>query len=128
MRDWNKIKAGLEWGLFYGIVTWLVFTALTNKTPALGIWGMILSRLIIGVLAAVVVWEKPWWIRGLTWGLAGHLPLGVLSLIPLGRIWDQFFFGWTQSWILMLITALIMGVLTELSMIHREKSEAAIRS
>lgn len=128
MKDWRKIKSGAEWGLFYGIITWLAFTALTNHIPALGIWGMIVSRIVIGVLSAWLIWDKAWWLRGLVWGVAGHVPFALLALIPLGGAYRSFFFGWHQGWVLMLVTGLIIGVLVELSMRHYDKQEAKASS
>lgn len=122
-KDWQKLKSGLEWGLFYGIVTWLAFTAMTNKIPALAIWGMIVSRSAMGVLAAGVIWEKPLWMRALTWAAIGHVPFALLALLSLGGVWDRFFFGWKTGGPLMIVSALIIAVLVELSMRHRDKNE-----
>jgi len=124
-KEWPRLKSGLEWGLFYGIVTWLAFTAITNKIPALAIWGMILSRTLMGALAAGVVWEKPLWMRGVIWGVVGYVPFQLLALLPLGTLWNRFFFGWQTGTLLILITGLIIGILIELSMRHRDRQEAA---
>lgn len=122
MTDWKKLKsAALEWGLFFGIVNWLLATAITNDFTSAAVWGIIISRVITGVLVAVLPWNTIRWLRGAVYGLAVNLAFAALSLLPLG----SFFSSWQIGFTLMLITGIAAGILLEIAMRHREKQTAA---
>lgn len=121
MIDWKKMKsAALEWGLFFGIVTWLFSTAITNDYTSAAVWGMIVSRIVMGAVTAMVAWSVPWWIRGAVTGLGINLIFAALSRLPLGSFFD----GWRVGLTLMLVTGILAGILLELAMLHREKQLA----
>ena len=125
MIDWKKIKsAALEWGLFFGVVTWLFATAITNEMSAATVWGMVISRMLTGVIIAVISWETAWWIRGAVIGAGVNIFFWILSVLPLGSFFD----GWQIGLSLMLVTGVISGVLLELAMKHRDKQLAAMES
>ncbi|MBN2416158.1 hypothetical protein JXO52_09965 [bacterium] len=122
MIDWKKMKsAALEWGLFFGIVTWLFATAITNEFTSAAVWGMIISRVVMGAVTAVIAWTVPWWIRGAVTGIGVNLLFAALSALPSGSFFD----GWRVGFTLMLVTGIVAGILLELAMLHREKQLAA---
>jgi len=125
MLDWKKIKfAALEYGLFFGILSWLFATAITNEMTSANVWGIILSRILTGVLVAALNWEITWWIRGAIFGAAVNTLFWLLSLLPLG----PFFAGWRIGFSLIMISGIIFGILLELAVKHREKQLAALQS
>jgi len=125
MIDWKKIKsAALEWGLFFGIITWLFATAITNEFTSAAVWGMIVSRILMGAVTALIAWDIPWWIRGAVTGLGVNLLFTGISYLPSGSFFD----GWRIGLPLMLITGILAGILLELAMLHREKQLAAQQS
>ena len=120
MVHWKRVKSATEWGFFFGVVTWLLATGITNKIPTIGIWGIILSRTLMGFVIGYIRWEFPWWARGLIVGGALNIILSVIVKIPLGDFIQRIGFGWIRGFWLMLITGLVFGVLTELALRHRE--------
>ena len=121
MNLWSRIKCSLEWGLFYGIVTWLLTTTITNDIPAIGIWAMIISRMGTGVLLVLIPLSARKWISGAVWGAGVNCAFGLLALLPAGGGYDSFFFGWQRGFLLVLISGIIMGGLIEHAVRHREK-------
>ncbi|HHS12157.1 MAG TPA: hypothetical protein ENN03_00135 [bacterium] len=110
--NWKRVKSASGWGFFYGIVSWVIFTGITNQTPAIGVWVIILSRTLVGFLQGFWEWKSPW-IRGAALGLALNLLLGGLALAPLGSFFHQLLFAWWRGFWLMLITGVLSGLLTE---------------
>ena len=90
MIQWKRVKSATEWGFFFGVISWLLATGISNKMPAWGVWGIILSRTLMGFIIGIVRWEFVWWLRGLILGAAVSLPLAfVLRFLGVG--WGQGF-------------------------------------
>jgi hypothetical protein len=115
--DWKKIISACEWGLFFGIVTWLMATGITNDITSAGVWGIIFSRILTGLVIATVPLRLTWWIRGIIWGTAVNLFFVLLVRLPLG----DFTFGWKIGWHLMVVSGAAIGVLLEIALRYREK-------
>ena len=128
MVHWKRVKSATEWGFFFGIVTWLLATGITNDIPAIGIWGIILSRTLMGFIIGYIRWEYAWWARGLIIGGALNIVLSVIVKIPLGDFIQSVGFGWIRGFWMMLITGMAFGVLTELALRHREAQLRAEQS
>ena len=120
MDNWRRVKSATEWGFFYGIISWLLATGITNKIPTIGIWAIILSRSLMGFIIGYVKWEFPWWARGMIIGGVLNLILSGLVRIPLGDIMSQIGFGWFRGFWLMLITGVVFGLLIELALRHKQ--------
>ena len=111
MTRWKRIRSATEWGFFFGVISWLLATGISNRIPALGVWGIILARTLMGFLIGVVRWEVPWWARGLVLAAAVNLPLGIVVRL-LGV-------GWGQGFWPFLISGLVFGVCIELVLRYR---------
>ncbi len=119
MTRWKRIKSALEWGLFYGIITWLATTAITSlrNFPTAGVWGIILSRMLMGFLLGYFTLKMPWWLQGILAGIVVNAVFGIFSLIP--GVIKSFFSGWVIGFWLMLISGMIIGVLIMISLRRR---------
>jgi len=104
------VKSATEWGFFFGVVSWLLATGISNKIPAWGVWGIILSRTLMGFIIGIVRWEFSWWARGLVLGAIINLPLGIVVRL-LGV-------GWGQGFWPMLVSGIVFGFLVELALRH----------
>ena len=120
MTRFRRVSLLLQWGVFYGIITWLAATAITNKFPAAGVWGIIVSRALMGFLIGYFEIKLMWWIRGIAVGLVVNLAFGGLAFIVNGDL-QNFFFGWVIGFWLMLITGIIIGPLMELTLRHKSQ-------
>ena len=109
--DWKRVRSGFNWGLFYGIITWLLATGITNKYSNLAVWLIILSRTVMGVVIGLFQWEMKWWLRALIIGAVFNIPLAVLVAL-LG-------FGWNPWFWPILISGMVFGVLIELGIRFR---------
>ena len=113
MVQWKRVRTATEWGFFYGIISWLLATGISNKIPAWGVWGIILSRTIMGTIIGFVRWDFPWWARGLLLGLGINIPMGFIVLL-LGVRWEI-------GLLPMLISGMLFGFLIEFSLRPRSK-------
>jgi hypothetical protein len=59
------------------------FTLLYINGPV-AVWGFYTARLLIGTAVGLVVWPRPWWLRGPLCGLALMLPVGLIALATPG--------------------------------------------
>jgi len=124
MIQWKRVKKAAGWGLFYGIITWLLFTTIDNTIRASGVRAIIFSRTLLGFIIGIVQLRFPWWARGILLGISVDLFFTLLFYLPLGRTVDLFCFGWENNIWFMFITGVIIGVLIEFSLKHRRsKSE-----
>lgn len=126
--DWKRVKTACEWGLLFGVLSWLLATGITNKIPVSGIWAIIISRTLMGFIIATVRWEFPWWARGLIIGFGINIIMVLIVQLPLGQWLIDLGFGWIRGFWMMMITGLIFGVLNEWILVHREKVEASAKS
>ena len=115
MSHWRRIKSAAEWGFFYGIISWLLATGISNKIPTWGVWAIILSRVLLGVLIGIIRWEYPWWARGMLMGSIVNLPLAFI-IRTLGV-------GWVQGFWPMFISGIIVGLLIEVSLRYGSAKE-----
>lgn len=115
MTRWNRTRSALEWGTFYGACTWLLASGITNKMTGIHVWTIILSRTLTGLIIVLIrQMPVPWWARGLIAGTAVNIPVGlIMNGFP-----D---FGNGLGFVYMMITGMIIGVLIELALRHREK-------
>lgn len=127
MIQWKRLKSATEWGFFFGVVSWLLATGITNKIPTAGVWGIILSRTLMGFIIGYVKWGFPWWARGLIIGAVLNIFLGAIVKIPLGEAVHQIGFGWIRGFWLMLITGMVFGLLTELALRHRDNQLGEVK-
>jgi len=122
MTHWRRLKSAMEWGFFLGVVTWLLATAISNKIPTIGIWGIILSRLLLGFIIGALGWEFPWWSRGIIIGAALNILLSLMFKLPLGPIFRDIGWGWLHGFWLMLISGMVFGVCIELALKHKQRA------
>ena len=113
----KTVKSTAGWGLFYGIITWLLFTAITNNYSADSVRGMILSRVLLGILLGAVAWQTVWWLRGLVFALCIDLFFWGLSRISPAIFLERITYGWARAPLYMLVTGMIVGFLIQL-MLH----------
>lgn len=107
MTNWKRVKSATEWGLFYGVVSWILATGPWRKMPVWAVWSLIISRTLLGFIIGYVRWEVRWWIRGMVLGLVVSLPVGIgfrLMEIP-----------WGYGFWLTILSGMVVGVLIELS-------------
>jgi hypothetical protein len=121
----KRVKSTAGWGLFYGVITWLLFTAITNDYSADSVRGMILSRALLGVLLGAVAWKTVWWLRGLAFALGVDLFFWVVSRISLGTFLEQLTYGWARAPLYMLVTGLIVGLLIQWTLHFKARREQA---
>jgi hypothetical protein len=120
MTHWRRVKSASEWGLFFGICSWLAATAISNKIPTIGVWGIILSRTLMGFIIGYIKWEFPWWGRGLIIGGGLNVVLSFVFKLPLSGAFQNIGWGWIHGVWLMVISGMIFGVGIELAVRHRE--------
>ncbi len=118
--NWKRVKSSVEWGFFFGVVTWLFATGITNRIPTVGVWGIILSRTLAGYLLTVIVWDMPWWARSALIGGALNLVLTGFFRLPLGETFQHIGFGWLRGFWMMLITGVLFAVLNELALRRKD--------
>ena len=122
---WSKIRSALEWGLFYGVITWFIGTGVSNRIPGAGVWSIVINRVVLAVLIVLLAgkWKLVWWVRGVV--------LGLLLSIPLGYYASQWpFYNDVSGWGGALITGAVTGVLIEFHFRrmedHLEETQEAI--
>ncbi|RKY82843.1 hypothetical protein DRQ07_00140 [candidate division KSB1 bacterium] len=105
MQSWLRIKYAIEWGFFFGIISWLLSTGISSHIPTWGVWGIILSRTVMGFLSGAFIWKMPWLLRGVLISLAVNIPCGFVTML-LGV-------GLVTGFLSFVISGLIIGVLIE---------------
>ena len=114
MIDWKRVRSATEWGFFYGIVSWLLSTGFSNKIPVWGVWSIILSRTILGLIIGILPIKFSWWLDGLVIGFGLNLIFALIVWLGL---------GYTIGFWPMLVTGVIFGVLIEWSLHSKEKND-----
>jgi len=108
---WRRLRSGAEWGLFYGIITWLLATGITNEYSNVAVWSIILSRTLMGALLVLIHVNLNWWVRAGIIGLVFNVIMGVVIAV-LG-------YGWTPWFWPLVISGIIFAVLIEFSLQRR---------
>jgi hypothetical protein len=121
MTLWNRIRSALEWSTFFGVCTWLLASGITNTMTGANVWFLVLSRTLMGLIIAVWKTGIPGWARGLVVGVVINIPAGLVV-----NGWTDF--GNNLGFIYMLATGMIVGVMTEVALRHREKELATALS
>ena len=86
--EWHRLRSGTGWGLFYGIITWLLATAITNEYSNCAVWSIILSRTLMGALIVLISFDMVWWIRAGIIGLVFNVIMGaVIAFLGYGCYW-----------------------------------------
>jgi hypothetical protein len=106
MTQWQRVKSAAGWGLFLGICDWVLASGITNKIPREGVWAIILSQVLLGLIISFVRWSAPWWVKGILFGIAVNLPLGI-CIRQFGPVWGTLLF-WP-----LLATGVIIGIFIE---------------
>ncbi len=107
MSVWKRVKPAAEWGLCFGVVSWLLATGVTNKMTELNVWGIVLSRTFAGIVLGLLQWETSKWLRGLVVGVVVNLPVSIWA-----AAWTDFNFH--SSFFFIWIPGIICSMATEL--------------
>jgi hypothetical protein len=107
----RRVKTAMGWGFFFGIVLWLLTTGISNDMPftSKGVWSIIMTQTLLGLVIAIVSWNILWWVRGILFGIAINLPLAYYSVY-----WNEF--GWCPGFLLFIIIGAILGISIELAL------------
>lgn len=116
MIKWRRIRSGAEWGFFYGIVSWLLATGITNDYSSLAVWSIILSRTLMGVLIALFNFEYIWWVKAGIIGIVINAVMGIIIAV-LG-------FGWNPWFWPLVISGLVFSICIEFALRYKDKKEA----
>ncbi|MFO7888949.1 MAG: hypothetical protein R6V04_01270 [bacterium] len=106
--EWRRLRSGAEWGLFYGIITWLLATGITNEYSNLAVWSIILSRTLMGVLIVLISFDLMWWVKAGIIGLVFNVIMGIV-IAALGYGWNPWFWP-------LVISGIICAILIEFSL------------
>ncbi len=109
--EWRRLRSGTEWGLFYGIITWLLATGITNEYSNVAVWSIIFSRTLMGALIVLIHFNLNWWIRAGIIGLVFNVIMGAV-IAALGYGWNPWFWP-------LVISGIIFAVLIEFSLQRR---------
>jgi len=112
----RRVQSAVGWGLFFGVVLWVLTTGMSNRVPMSpkGAWSIILTQTLLGFIIGMVPWQVSWKIRGILVGLLVNLPLALFSLQ-----WESF--GWPKGFILFVIFGVLFGFLIELALKYKER-------
>ena len=116
MFQWKRIKSAAEWGFFLGVLSWLLSTGVSNRIPTLGVWAIILSRTLTGVVIGAVHWDASWWVRGLVIGGMVNLPLAMLVIR-----WPHF--NYANGFWPVIVTGMVCGLVVEWVLKHKQHLE-----
>ncbi|MBN1779849.1 hypothetical protein JW948_01880 [bacterium] len=111
----KRLWSSIEWGFFYGFITWILGTGVSNRIPGWGVWMILLDRILMAVLIYYglrIAWPR--WIKGAAVGILLSLPLGYFAVK-----WP--FFTQTSGMGGALLTGIVSGILMAYAI--REKEE-----
>ncbi|MBN1895051.1 hypothetical protein JW906_11170 [bacterium] len=115
MTRMKRIRSATEWGLFFGVLSWLLATAVTNRIPGWGVLAIVLGRTITGTLLGIIDSGGQWiWKGALAGGIIG-LPVAWLS-----RSWPEF--DTTPALIYIILSAVLSGFFINL-VLHKRESQ-----
>jgi len=109
--EWRRLRSGVEWGLFYGIITWLLATGITNEYSNLAVWSIILSRVLMGACLVLIPLNLSWWVKAGIIGLVFNVIMGAV-IAALGYGWNPWFWP-------LVISGIIFAILIEFSLKRR---------
>ncbi|MEJ2628128.1 MAG: hypothetical protein P8078_06205 [bacterium] len=112
--EWRRLRSGAGWGFFYGIITWLLATGITNDYSNGAVWSIILSRTLMGALIVLISFDLVWWIRAGIIGLGFNIIMGAVIAF-LGYGWNPWFWP-------LVISGIVFAILTEFAL--RKKYDA----
>ena len=118
MISWKRVQSGAEWGLFYGLISWLLAFGFSNQLYKKEVWFIILTRMLSGVVLGLMRLAVPWWIKGILVGLVINIPLAFAQVQ-----WPEF--GWIKGFTVTLAGGMIVGALIEMSLRHKYDKEQA---
>ncbi len=104
----RRLRSGVEWGFFYGIITWLLATGITNDYSNLAVWSIILTRTLMGALIVLIQINLIWWIKAGLIGLVYNIIMGIVIAV-LGYGWNPWFWP-------LVISGIIIAILIELAL------------
>lgn len=116
MFQWKRVKSAAEWGFFLGVLSWLLSTGISNRISTAGVWAIIFSRTLSGVVIGAVRWNTSWWVRGSVIGGIVNLPLAVWIVR-----WPHF--NYANGFWPVIITGMICGLIIEWVLKHRHYLE-----
>ena len=116
MTRWKRIRSGTEWGLFFGVISFIIAFSISNKIPTWSIWAIILSRVLLGAVIGYIQYDMQWWLRGGLVGAAVNLPLAYVTV--------RFGIALYQGFWPMLVSGIIFGVLLEFVLQHKKEKSA----
>jgi hypothetical protein len=120
MIHWKRVRSGAEWGFFYGVVSWLLATGITNKYTSLAVWAIILSRTIMGIIQGLVQWDMAWWHRSII--------IGAIVNILMGLVVGVLGYGWHPWFAALLASGILFAVLIEFSLERRYGEKAEVEA
>jgi len=119
--DMKQVRSAINWGFFFGIITWLLITAISNAITNIGVRMIVIYGALLGFIIAMVPWKFPWWIRGSIYGAALNGLLGFLIQLPKGEVFQEIAFGWSHGFWMMMLSGIVFGFCIELALRHRSK-------
>ena len=112
MVHWRRLQSGGEWGLFYGVISWLLSFGFSNQLYQKEVWAIIFSKMLTGILIGLIRMPVVWWLKGLILGCLINIPLAFLKVQ-----WPDF--GWIKGFGVTMVTSMLVGVLIEMALKHR---------
>jgi len=122
----RQVRSAINWGFFFGIITWLLITAISNDITNIGVRTIVIYGALLGFLIAMVPLKFPWWIRGSLFGAALNGLLGLLMQLPSGEAFQEIGFGWNHGFWMMMLSGIVFGFCIELALRHRSKLLSAV--
>jgi drug/metabolite transporter (DMT)-like permease len=113
----KRIRSATEWGLFFGVLSWLLATAVTNQIPGWGVLAIVLDRAVTGTVLGIMDSGRQWmWKGALAGGIIG-LPVAWMSWF-----WPEF--NTAPALAYMILSSVLSGFFINL-VLHRRKSQEA---
>jgi hypothetical protein len=117
----RRLRSAINWGFFFGILTWLLITGISNEITDVGVRAILIYGALLGLIVGVVRWEFPWWIKGVLFGAALNGLLGFIMKLGSAELFPEIGFGWIYGFWMMMISGMVFGFGIELALKHWEK-------